>query len=182
VDPLAAHQRAQNVFAGVLANVTADQLAAPTPCSEWTVGDLIEHVVGGNERVPQWAGGDEQPPARPDDLIQAHRATAAAAQETFARPGALEAMYRLPFGEVPGHRFIGMRTTDVLVHAWDLAAATNQSTDLDPELAQRQLAAARERVRPEFRGPGRPFGAEQPCSPDRPPADQLAAFLGRKVQ
>jgi uncharacterized protein (TIGR03086 family) len=170
VDPLAAHQRAQNVFAGVLANVTADQLAAPTPCSEWTVGDLIEHVVGGNERVPQWAGGDEQPPARPDDLIQAHRATAAAAQETFARPGALEAMYRLPFGEVPGHRFIGMRTTDVLVHAWDLAAATNQSTDLDPELAQRQLAA------------GRPFGAEQPCSPDRPPADQLAAFLGRKVQ
>ncbi|BBY08386.1 TIGR03086 family metal-binding protein [Mycobacterium noviomagense] len=182
MDPLAAHQRAQEVFAGVLANVTPDQLKAPTPCLEWTVRDLIEHVLGGNERVSQWAGGDEQPPARPDDRIEAHRATAAAAQETFARPGALEATYRLPFGEVPGHRFIGMRTTDVLVHAWDLAVATHQPTDLDAELALRQLAAARQGVPPEFRGPGRPFAVEQPCPADRPPADQLAAFLGRTVQ
>jgi len=74
---------------------------------------------------------------------------------------------------------IGIRTTDVLTHAWDLAAATGQSTDLDPEVATKMLAVARKVVQPAFRGPGRPFGAEQPCSPDRPPADRLAAFLGR---
>ena len=93
----------------------------------------------------------------------------------------MAAVFKLPFGEVPGQVFIGMRTTDVLTHAWDLAAATNQSTDLDPELATEQLAAARAIVVPQFRGPGKPFGDEQPCPPGRTAADQLAAFLGRKV-
>ncbi|BCO36524.1 TIGR03086 family protein [Mycobacterium heckeshornense] len=181
MDPQVAHQRAQDIFAAVLARVRPDQLGAATPCSEWTVRDLIDHVVSGNERVGQWAGSYEQPPARPVDVTEAHRASAAAAQEAFAKPGALDATYRLPFGEVAGRVLIGMRTTDVLVHAWDLAAATDQSTDLDPELALEQLAVARASVRPEFRGPGRPFGAERPCSADRPPADQLAAFLGRAV-
>lgn len=182
MDPLAAHQRAQDVFAGVLATVSPDQLGAPTPCSEWTIGDLVEHVIGGNERVGQWAGIYQQPPARRDNLIDAHRAAAAAAQEAFARPDGMTAAFELPFGQVPGSVFIGMRITDVLTHAWDLAAATGRSTDLDPELATEQLSVARERVRPEFRGPGKPFADEQPCPSARPPADQLAAFLGRKVQ
>lgn len=46
-----AHQRAQDAFAALLANVRADQLGGPTPCSEWTINDLIEHVVGGNEAI-----------------------------------------------------------------------------------------------------------------------------------
>ncbi len=75
-----------------------------------------------------------------------------------------------------------LRTSDVLTHAWDLATATAQSTDLDPELAAESLAAVRGFVGPQFRGPGLPFGDERPCSPHRTPADQLAAFLGRNVQ
>ena len=90
--------------------------------------------------------------------------------------------FKLPFGEIPGQVFIGMRTSDVLTHAWDLATATGQSTDLDPELAAEQLAAVHAFVGPQFRGPGMPFGDEQPCASERAPADQLAAFLGRKVQ
>lgn len=182
MDALVAHQRAQEAFADVLANVSPDEFSAPTPCSEWTIGDLIEHVVGGNERVSQWAGLDEQPPARPDSPVEAHLAGASAAQQVFARPGGLAAVFELPFGQVPGDVLIAMRSTDVLTHAWDLAAATGQSTDLDPELATYLLAAAHDRVRPDFRGPGRFFGAEQACPSDRPPADRLAAFLGRKVQ
>ncbi len=57
--------------------------------------------------------------------------------------GRMSATFKLPLGEVPGQVFIGLRTTDVLTHAWDLAAATGQSTDLDPELAVERLAAAR---------------------------------------
>ena len=182
MDPLVAHQRAQDAFAGVLANVSLDQLGAPTPCSEWTIRDLIEHVIGGNENVGPWAGSPDEPPARPDNIVAAHRAAAAAAQQVFARPDGMSTMFKLPFGEIPGQVFIGMRTSDVLTHAWDLAAATGQSTDLDPELATEQLAAVRAFVGPQFRGPGMPFGGEQPCSSERAPADQLAAFLGRKVQ
>ena len=182
MDPLVAHQRAQDAFADVLANVSPDQFGSPTPCSEWTIHDLIEHVIGGNEHVGIWAGGNEEPAARPDDTVAAHRAAAAAAQEVFARPDGMSIMFKLPFGEIPGQFFIGMRTSDVLTHAWDLAAATGQSTDLDPELAAEQLAAIRAFVTPEFRGPGKSFADEQPCSSERTPADQLAAFLGRKVQ
>ncbi|OMC43523.1 TIGR03086 family protein [Mycobacterium sp. IS-2888] len=182
MDPLSAHQRAQDAFARVLANVSPDQLGAPTPCSEWTIGDLIEHVIGGNEHVGLWAQTPIEPPARPDDLVAAHRGSAAAAQAVFAGPDGMSMMFKLPFAEIPGQMFIGLRTSDVLTHAWDLATATGQSTDLDPELAGEQLAAVRAFVGPQFRGPGKPFAEEQPCPPERASADQLAAFLGRKVQ
>ena len=181
MEPLIAHQRAQDAFAGVLANVALDQLGGPTPCSKWTIYDLIEHVIGGNELVGPWGGGPDAPADRPADLMDAFQAAATAAQDVFARPDGMTNMYKLPFGEIPGQIFIGMRTSDVLTHAWDLAAATGQSTDLDPELATEQLAAVRAFVGPQFRGPGKPFHEEQPCSPERAPADQLAAFLGRKV-
>jgi uncharacterized protein (TIGR03086 family) len=182
VNPLDAHQRAQEAFAGVLAKVSSDRYRGPTPCSEWTIRDLIEHVIGGNERVAILAGRTDKPPARPDDIMAAHRAAAAAAQEVFAAPDGMSTMFKLPFGELPGQLYIGLRTSDVLTHAWDLAAATGQSTDLDPELSAQQLAAVRAFLGPEFRGPDKPFGPEQPCSAESPPADQLAAFLGRKAQ
>ncbi|AGZ52307.1 TIGR03086 family metal-binding protein [Mycobacterium kansasii] len=182
MDPLVAHRRAQDAFAGVLANVSPEQHGAATPCSEWTVRDLIEHVISGNEHVGQWAQHPVEPPARPDDMLAAHRTAAAAAHEVFAAPDGMSTTFKLPFGELPGQVFVGIRTSDVLTHAWDLAAATGQPTDLDPELATEQLAAVRAFMGPQFRGPGKPFAEEQPCSPERAPADQLAAFLGREVQ
>ncbi|QUR66456.1 TIGR03086 family metal-binding protein [Mycobacterium spongiae] len=181
MDPLAAHQRAQDAFSRVLAGVGPDQLDAPSPCTEWTVSDLIGHVLYGNEHVGIWAGGPDEPPARPENVVAAHRAAATAAHEVFARPDGMSITFRLPFGDFPAEVFVGLRTMDVLTHAWDLAAATGQCTDLDPELATEQLAAARRLVGPQIRGPGQPFGDEQPCPPERAPADQLAAFLGRKV-
>lgn len=181
MDPLAAHQRALDAFGVVLAGVSPDQLESPTPCTEWAVRDLIEHVVGGNEHVGIWAGGPDKPPPRPENVVAAYRAAAAAAHQVFARPDGMSITFRLPFGQFPGQVFIGLRTIDVLTHAWDLATATGQPTDLDPELATEQLAAARGLVGPQVRGPGQPFADEQPCSMGRAPADQLAAFLGRRV-
>ncbi|MBV9516374.1 MAG: TIGR03086 family protein [Mycobacteriaceae bacterium] len=181
MEPQAAHQRAQDAFAGVLDNVTPDQLGEPTPCSQWTIRDLIMHVVSGNNIVVRRARVTGESSSETVDPIQAYRVSAADAVAGFATPDAMSATYDLGFGQIPGSVFIGMRTTDVLTHAWDLATATGQSTDLDPEVATEMLAVARERVQPGFRGPGRPFGEEQPCSPERPPADRLAAFLGRSA-
>ena len=180
MDLLDAHQRAQDAFAHVLSGVTDDQLDAPTPCTEWRVRDLIGHVVAGNERI---ATGTVSHPLGDQDvgaLVALHAASAAEAHATFVAPDGLTRTFELPFGAVPGSRMIGMRATDVLTHAWDLARATGQPTaGIDEELASGLLAASREAVRPEFRGPGRPFGDEQPCEPGASASDRLAAFLGR---
>jgi hypothetical protein len=67
-------------------------------------------------------------------------------------------------------------------HAWDLAKATGQSTDLNPALAAQLLTGAQAMVSPEFRGPeGAPFGFEVAVDPTACAADRLAGFLGRTV-
>ena len=101
--------------------------------------------------------------------------------EIGQQPGALERIFDVPFGAVPGSVFIQLRTVDVLTHAWDLAVATDQRTDLDPELAETMLEVSRRLVRPDLRGAGQPFHDEQPSRPDHTAADRLAAFLGRAV-
>jgi uncharacterized protein (TIGR03086 family) len=181
MDPLVAHQRAQDTFAHVLVNVTPDQLSLPTPCPELDVKSLIDHVIAGNQRVVERSGGPVAP--LPEDLGAAHRSSAKTAQETFAEPQALTRTYQLPIGEIPGTTFLELRTSDLLTHAWDLAIATGQPTDLDPELAEYVLAFSKEMMsRPGLRGDGRPFGQEQPCGNERPAADRVAAFLGRQLR
>lgn len=180
MDQLVAHQRAQDVFAGVLATVKPDQLDLQSPCAEWNARAVIDHVIGGNQWVRQLADLPEMD--LPDELDAAHAAAASGAQSVFAAGDGLTRMFELPFGTLPGGAFISLRTSDVLTHAWDLAKATGQETDLDPELANMSLEFARAAIAPQFRGPGRPFAEEQPCPETRPPADQLAAFLGRSVE
>jgi uncharacterized protein (TIGR03086 family) len=176
VEPLTAHRRAADAFAKVLSAVAPEQLGAPTPCSDWNVKAVIDHVIAGNNRV---AGSSADGTA---DLTRAYADAADAAHATFSAPDGLTRVMDMPFGKVPGGVFIGIRTIDTLVHAWDVATATGQSTDLDPELAEAMLEVARERMTPAFRGPGKQFGDEQPCPPDRSAADRLAAFMGRPVE
>ncbi len=178
MDPLAAHQRAQDAFARVLGNVSDEQLEAQTPCTEWKVRDVVNHVIAGNYHM----AGEEPPEAGDlESLRETVEASARAAQDSFAAPDGLTRTIEVRFGSVPGSVIIGMRTSDVVTHAWDVARATGQATDIEPELATELLGVSRQRMRPEFRRPGGPFGEEQTCDPDRPPADHLAAFLGRSV-
>jgi uncharacterized protein (TIGR03086 family) len=177
MDQLVAHRRAQALFAGVLANVRDEQLDAPSPCAGWSAKDVIDHVIGGNQLVRQRAG--LEPIELPDGLVAAHAASARGAQEVFAAPDGLTRTFELPFATVPAAWFIDLRTADVFTHAWDLATATGQPTDLDRELAAVCLDAAKARMRPDLRGEGKPFADEQPCPPDATPSDALAAFLGR---
>ncbi len=90
----------------------------------------------------------------------------------------------LPWGQMPGGAFMGLATTDIFTHSWDLARATGQSTDLDPELAAQLLAGSKASIQDAFRGPdgsGAPFGPQQQAPDGATTADQLAAFLGRVV-
>jgi uncharacterized protein (TIGR03086 family) len=170
----------------VLSNVKPDQLDDPSPCQSWTVREVINHVIGGSF----WFAGsvnDGKAPAIPDsdftsgDMVATYDDGIKQAVAAFGAPGAMEKMVELPFGTMPGGFFIGLAQTDAFTHGWDIAKATGQSTDLDPELATQLLEGARAAIQPAFRGDDgiAPFGQEQQPPPNATEADKLAAFLGR---
>ncbi len=172
----------------VLARVTPEQLESDTPCASWKVRDLINHIVGGQRFFATMARGEPiDAEAREHDWSAGDFAAdfESGAKEclaAFSEPGAMEKIMHLPFGDMPGSAFLGIAATDTFVHGWDLAKATGQDTNLDPELAGALLGGARMFIQDSFRGnEPLPFGAEQQAPEGSGSADQLAAFLGRVV-
>ena len=173
---------------GILANVKPDQLSAPTPCQSWQVRDLVDHIIGGSFFFAEAVNaGTASSPSETDfssrDMLATYDDGINQAVAAFGAPDAQEKTITLPFGALSGAMFSGIATTDVFTHGWDLARSTGQSTDIEPELAAQLLEGARAFVQPAFRGEDgkAPFEAEQQAPRDAGPADQLAAFLGRRV-
>jgi uncharacterized protein (TIGR03086 family) len=170
----------------VLSAVTPDQLDLGTPCASWKVSDLIDHIVGAqyffldamNGTPPSGEGAK----ASSGDYVAAFDAATAKVHAALDAEGALDKMYTLPFGTMPGTAVLGLAVTDTFTHGWDLAKATGQSTDLDPTLATNALEQAKMMIMPAIRGPEpAPFGPEQTAPEGATAADKLAAFLGRTV-
>jgi uncharacterized protein (TIGR03086 family) len=170
----------------VLTKVRADDLAAPTPCASWDVRALINHFVG---TARWWAAviAGQDPAADADyaagDFVAAYQESIRIAVAAFAAEGALHKTVLLPFGEFPGAAVRDMAALDQFTHGWDLARAIGYSADLDPELAARLLSQARLAVTDSLRGLDgeAPFGPAAAAPAGAGPADQLAAFLGRRV-
>ncbi len=175
----------------VLENVKPDQLDDTTPCESWDVRALVNHIVGGANwfAISTNAGESPENDTTEDtdyaagDFVAAFDEASKKAVAAFGTPGALQKMIKLPFGTFPGIAFMGLATTDTFTHGWDLAKATGQPSDLNPELAEQLLAGAQTSIPEQFRGADgvMPFGAEVKISDSAPAADRLAAFLGRQV-
>ena len=178
--------RAFSSTRNVLSNVKQDQLDDATPCKSWKVRDLVNHIVGG----AHWFGasteaGESGAPDDRDwtdgDMVASFDAGAARAVAAFDAPGAQEKIVKLPFGEFPGSIYMGLATSDTFTHGWDLAKATGQSTDLDPELADQLLQGAMVLIPDQFRGDEpMPFGPRVEPPAGAGAADRLAAFMGRR--
>ncbi len=190
-EPLALLERALHQVGEVLSDVRDDQQNLPTPCRSWTVAQLGDHVIFDLRQFTVTAGGgspDWSAPATPVPARErpaAFRAGADDLLETWRRAGDLTGTITLPMmGEVPARFPVDQQIAEFAVHAWDLAQATGQSTDLDPEVGQLALDWIRGTLRPQFRGTeseGRAFGPESPISPGAPLYARLAAFAGREV-
>ena len=176
--------RAFDAVAGLIGNIRADQWSAPTPCTDWTVRQVVNHLIGMN-RVFVALLADQRPPPRPsadhveDDPAGAYRGSAAALLAAFGRPGVLERTYRGPLGTATGAERLQIRLYDLLAHGWDLAQATEQPADLPEDLAEQSLAFVRTQLTEQAR-PGR-FGPAQSVAEQAPAIERLAAFLGRPV-
>ncbi len=144
----------------VLAGVTDADLDRPTPCAGWDVRQLLEHVVAGN-----WLSAgraDERfDTGCAADFVTSYAASVEPARQAFDAPGALEREFPVRRRTIPGPTFVALRTIDLLVHAWDLARATGQPTDLDADVVAHCDAFVATVMTPEFRG--RHFGPARPA-------------------
>jgi uncharacterized protein (TIGR03086 family) len=193
IEPMENHQMAtstrqlQRAFIstrGILAEVQANQLEKPTPCTSWDVKALIHHFVG----TARWGAtsvgwdGDITWSDSGADFLIAYDTTIDIALAAFDADGALDRMIDLSMGLLTGADVLGIVVRDQFVHGWDLARAIGHSTDLDPELAENLLMQAKADISDDIRGTedGHIFGPIVDAPPGACPADRLAAYLGRE--
>ena len=176
--------RASDAVGALISNIRADQWSAPTPCTEWTVRRVVNHLIGMNRVFAALLAG-QPPPPRPaadhveDDPVRAFRDSAAALLAAFSRPGVLERTYRGPLGTATGADRLQIRLYDLLAHAWDLAQATGQPAGVPDDLAEQSLAFVRTQLTEQAR-PGR-FGPAQIATEQASAIERLVAFLGRPL-
>lgn len=169
----------------VLVKVRAEQWNSATPCEDWNVRELVNHLVVGNQRFASILRGEASPPmtqaAESDDqMLRAYGESAASVLDAFSQPGVLNGVFTVPFGTVAGFVALHLRLTEALVHGWDLARATGQPAEFPEDLAEQELAFSLVNV-PNI-PPGRsPFASPQPVTHNASAIDKLAAYLGRSV-
>ncbi|WP_238589049.1 TIGR03086 family metal-binding protein [Pseudonocardia sp. HH130629-09] len=166
-DPRPAYLAALDWVADLARAVPADRMADPTPCDGFDVRTLLAHLVTTLRRPASIAAGTD-PLAHPvvsedvlDDPATAYVAEAAALKAAWAAPegeALLDRVARLPFGEVAARTALTVFLNETLVHGWDLAVATGQAPEADPDLATTALATARVFLPAEPRGGPVPFG------------------------
>ena len=143
MEPLDALALATVTFVGVLDQVTDAQMHVQTPCEDWDVAALIEHVTMGSEMAIAMLDGASQAEAMAfrdrefggDDPVSACRAAVDAQVVRLRAVTDWDAIVHHPVGDVPAAQLLGFRTGDLTLHAWDLATAIGADTGLPDDLA-----------------------------------------------
>ena len=138
------HERAIASFGSRVAAVKDDQWNAATPCSEWDVRALVNHIVYENRWMPPLLEGRtiaEVGDRFEGDLLGdnpkgAWEASAAEATAAVQADGAMDRTVHLSFGDFPGRDYTMQLFADLMIHGWDLARATGGDERLDPELVE----------------------------------------------
>lgn len=162
-----------DTFEAHLAAVTDDQWAAPSPCTEWTVRELVDHAVGAQRQLGGLFG------AAVDEGAD-WTAVRAAVQAAISDPTNLEG--NAPpqvFGGMPKHQVLGIAVGDLLLHAWDLARAIGADETLPAEAVQAVAMGFQRMPEPMLRSGGM-FGPAIEVADDASEQDKLLAFTGRQ--
>ncbi|MDI3407045.1 TIGR03086 family metal-binding protein [Streptomyces cavernicola] len=126
---LARHAEALDAFGDRVHRIAADQWDADTPCTDWSVRDLVNHLTAEQLWVPHLVRGATiasvgtayDGDVLGSDPVATWDKAADAARAAFAEPGALDGTVHLSYGPSPAAHYCGQMVTDLVVHAWDLA-------------------------------------------------------------
>lgn len=166
-----------------LGAVKADQLTAATPCVEWNVQNLITHNIKVTDYVQGIIQGNNTTnPMEVGDPLPAQGATEAFVAGTgrvleLLKSSDLTLAVETPFGSMPIANFAMFPIMDIVIHKWDLAKGTGQSTSLDAGLVEvcygvMEMAAEPGRA-------GGAFGAEVTVPMAASMQEKLLALSGR---
>lgn len=170
----------------IVAGVAGDQWGDPTPCAEWDVRQVANHLVGGLSIFAlQLDGQDYAVDHDGHDWLGAdpsasYAAAAGADRAAWRRPGADATVFDLAFGNVPAPMAVVVHLTEVVVHGLDIAVATGQEDLADEPAAAGLLATMHAMGTEVFRVPGI-FGPEVAAAEGDPAHRRLLAYLGRRV-
>lgn len=168
----------------VVAGTRREQLEDPTPCTDWDVRALINHIIGGCTTFAAGADGRAVDMGSPDDYsadyVAAYQDASKAARDAFQAPGAMERSFTLPWGDTPAPAALGLAVADAVVHGWDLARATGQELVIDDDVAEAIYGMTSGMMQPKGDYPrGDSFGEPVDVGPDASPVDKMLAYLGR---
>ncbi len=149
-----------------------------TPCTEFTVRQLVEHVIDVQRMTPRLLGASgaiDTPPG--DDLVSVWNSVHAAALVAYEAEGALTKIVDTP---MPAEQFMaGPAIGDALIHTWDLARAIGADETLPEAICQIQLEGIKTIPEEALRQPGRFSAAiEPPAGADA--QTQLLCYTGRQ--
>ncbi len=144
MDTARLHERSVATWLERVEAIGPDDWSLSTPCSEWSVRDLVNHVVGED----RWTGPllqgrtiDEVGDSLAGDLLGADPQAAAAAAGAEAVREVADGLtpdlrVHLSYGDEAADEYLMQLIADHVVHAWDLASAIGGDRDLDPEVVE----------------------------------------------
>jgi len=179
------HRRALESFSASVRQVQPDQWGSPTPCDDWDVHALVNHVVNENRwTMPLMEGrtiaevGDRfDGDLLGDDPQAAWIASAEEASAAVHGDGALDRTVHLSFGDMPGSEYVWQLFADILVHGWDLARGIGADDRIDPDLIE-ACAAWFAGVEEAYRSAGA-IGPRPDVTDDADAQTRLLAAFGR---
>jgi uncharacterized protein (TIGR03086 family) len=179
-DELASAEAALGALQHVLHPISRDELSKSTPCSEYDVVQLTDHLLN-SITVLGGAAGAKFPDRDAGDSVERQVIGAArAALDAWHRRG-LDGTVTLAAGELPAAFAVGILSLELLVHGWDYARATAHPMDVADALAEYVLGLARKVITPERR-PTVGFADPVAVPDDASALDRLIAFTGRDPQ
>jgi uncharacterized protein (TIGR03086 family) len=185
MEPIEQLARILPTVSDLVDRIRPTQLDDPTPCTEFTVRDVLDHMLVLGGTFAYWFRGEEAPevgaPA-PDGQVPAaeFRRTMDDLLDAVTSPGAMARTVLSPFGEMPGETFARLVAFDGLVHGWDLASSTGQQYQPSADVVAAVDQFARAAITDEMRD-GDTFKAATAAPEDADRLERLVAFSGRSL-
>ncbi|MGH3970139.1 MAG: TIGR03086 family metal-binding protein [Mycobacterium sp.] len=176
-DELASAEAALGVLQHVVHQISTDELAKPTPCSEYDVAQLTDHLLN-SITVLGGAAGAQFPDRDAGDSVERQIIGAARPALDARHRRGLDGAMTIGPTKLPAVVAAGIWSIEFLVHAWDYAAATGHDVDVAESTAEYVLGLARKNITPQGRSA---VGFDDPVdiADDAPVLDRLIAFTGR---